>query len=132
MKHSALTLTSTVLLAALAGLGASGAAFADNPTRPQAAAPGMSAAQRAEQRWPLRATVVEVDKAQQQATLKHGPLPALKLPAGETVFAFATPTVLDTLRPGAEFRFNAVRRDGKLLVTEAVTPDASRPRPHKK
>lgn len=131
MKTHRLSLPLALALAVVASLAAA-PARADNPTRPQAAAPAMSAQKRAELRWPMHATVVKVNKAQQKATLKHDALPALKLAAGQDEFAFATPAVLDTLRPGAQFRFNAVRRNGQLLVTEAVTPDATRPAPHKK
>ena len=61
-------------------------------------------------------TVRRVDAAQGSVTLQHGEIAALQLPAMTLVYQ-ADPALLQNLKPGDAVRFNAVRRDGRYVVT---------------
>ena len=62
--------------------------------------------------------VRKVDKSAGKVTIKHGPLQNLDMPAMTMVFRVKDPATLDQLKEGDKIRFNAVKIDGALAVTD--------------
>lgn len=64
------------------------------------------------------AEVRKVDRSAGKVTLKHGPLPALDMPAMTMVFRVKDPAMLDKLKAGDSIRFKAEKIGGNYTITE--------------
>ena len=62
--------------------------------------------------------VKKVDKSAGKVTLKHGPLPALDMPAMTMVFRVKEAAMLDQLKVGDNIKFKAEKIGGNYTVTE--------------
>jgi Cu(I)/Ag(I) efflux system protein CusF len=59
----------------------------------------------------------KVDKGAKKITIKHGPLPALDMPAMTMVFQVKDPAMLDQVKQGDKVRFEAQKLGGAFTVT---------------
>jgi len=64
--------------------------------------------------------VRKVDKDAGKITIKHGEIKSMEMPPMTMVFTADTPALLDKVKAGDKIRFNAVQKDGKIVVTEIV------------
>ena len=62
--------------------------------------------------------VKKIDKSAGKITLKHGPLPALDMPAMTMVFRAKDAALLDQVKTGDVIRFKAEKIDGNFTVTD--------------
>lgn len=61
--------------------------------------------------------VRRVDKEAKKITLRHGPLPALDMPAHTMVFQVRDPAMLEQVKPGDQVRFEAEKASGVFFIT---------------
>ena len=61
--------------------------------------------------------VRKVDKDAKKITLKHGPMPALDMPAMTMVFQAKDPAMLDQVKAGDKVKFQAEKLGGVFTVT---------------
>lgn len=61
--------------------------------------------------------VRKVDKDAKKITLRHGPMPALDMPAMTMVFQVKDPAMLDQVKAGDKVRFHAAKVDGAFTIT---------------
>lgn len=104
--------TAAALLAALA-LQLAGAAFAQDTDHAghRPAPTGTTAEVLAD------GEVRKVDKDARKLTIRHGPLPALDMPAPMTmVYGVKDPALLEQVRPGDKIRFAAEKAGGQFIV----------------
>ena len=80
-------------------------------TRPLAQTPVAAAQDMA------RGEVRKIDKDSQKITLKHGEIKNLDMPPMTMVFKALDPTLLDKVKVGDKVQFQAVMRDGAMVVT---------------
>jgi Cu(I)/Ag(I) efflux system protein CusF len=59
----------------------------------------------------------KVDKGAKKITIKHGPLPALDMPAMTMVFQVKDPAMLDQVKQGDKVKFEAQKLGGAFTVT---------------
>lgn len=59
----------------------------------------------------------KVDKEAKKVTIKHGPMPALDMPAMTMVFQVKDPAVLDQVKAGDKVKFEAQKLGGAYTVT---------------
>lgn len=64
-----------------------------------------------------RGEVRKIDKDSQKITLKHGEIKNLDMPPMTMVFKALDPTLLDKVKVGDKVQFQAVMRDGAMVVT---------------
>jgi Cu(I)/Ag(I) efflux system periplasmic protein CusF len=60
----------------------------------------------------------KVDKDAKKITIKHGPLPALDMPAMTMVFQVRDPAMLDKVKAGDKVKFQAEKVGGAFTVTQ--------------
>ena len=63
----------------------------------------------------------KVDKGAKKITIKHGPLPALDMPAMTMVFQVKDPAMLDQVKQGDKVKFEAQKLGGAFTVTRIET-----------
>ena len=63
----------------------------------------------------------KVDKEASKITIKHGVIKSLDMPAMTMVFTVKNAALLEQVKPGDKVRFNVVREEGKLVLTEVQT-----------
>lgn len=61
--------------------------------------------------------VRKVDKEAKKITLKHGPIPALEMPAMTMVYQVKDPAMLGQVKEGDKVRFSAEMRADAMIVT---------------
>ena len=61
--------------------------------------------------------VRKVDKEAKKITLKHGPLPALEMPAMTMVYQVKNPAMLERVKAGDKVKFSAEMNGGAMIVT---------------
>lgn len=61
--------------------------------------------------------VRKVDKDAKKITIKHGPLPALDMPAMTMVFQVKDPAMLNQVKTGDKVKFEAQKLGGAYTVT---------------
>ena len=66
----------------------------------------------------VEAVVKKVDKSAGKATLSHGPLPNLGMPAMTMVFRVKDAAMLDKVKTGDKVKFKAEKVQGDYTVTE--------------
>jgi Cu/Ag efflux protein CusF len=60
----------------------------------------------------------KVDKEAKKLTIKHGPLPALDMPAMTMVFQVQDPAMLEQVKAGDKVKFVAEKLGGAFTVTK--------------
>lgn len=60
----------------------------------------------------------KVDKEAKKITIKHGPMPALDMPAMTMVFQVKDPAMLEQVKRGDKVRFEAQKIGGAFTVTK--------------
>jgi len=60
----------------------------------------------------------KVDKDAKKITIKHGPMPALDMPAMTMVFQVKEPAMLDQVKAGDKVKFEAQKLGGAYTVTK--------------
>ena len=61
--------------------------------------------------------VRKVDKEAKKITIKHGPMPALDMPAMTMVFQVRDPAMLEQVKAGDKVKFEAQKLGGAFTVT---------------
>ena len=61
--------------------------------------------------------VRKVDKEAKKITIKHGPMPALEMPAMTMVFQVKDPAMLEQVKAGDKVKFEAQKLGGAFTVT---------------
>jgi Cu/Ag efflux protein CusF len=62
--------------------------------------------------------VRRVDKAAKKITLRHGPMPALDMPAHTMVFQVRDPAMLEQVKPGDKVKFEAQKIGGAFTLIQ--------------
>ncbi len=75
---------------------------------------GMAAVQAASE--PTQGEVRRVDTDEGRVTVKHGPIPALELPAMTLVYRVQDRTLLEPVQPGDTIVFTADRIDDQYVI----------------
>ncbi|MDE2418415.1 MAG: copper-binding protein [Burkholderiales bacterium] len=60
----------------------------------------------------------KIDKDAGKVTIKHGEIKNLEMPPMTMVFAVKKPALLDKIKAGDKVKFNVIREDGKIVVTD--------------
>lgn len=60
--------------------------------------------------------VRKIDREQGKITLRHGPIPDMKMSAMTMVFRVKDPKMLDAVKEGQEVRFAVVRENGAMWL----------------
>ena len=66
---------------------------------------------------PADGEVRKVDKDAKKITIKHGPMPALDMPAMTMVFQVKDPAMLEQVKAGDKVKFEAQKLGGAFTVT---------------
>lgn len=110
MKAAFITMLAATFITAAAGLSAPAIAVdehhAATPVQASADAPMVDG------------LVKKVDKSAGKATLSHGPLPNLGMPAMTMVFRVKDPAWLDQMQAGEKIRFVADKVNGAFTVVQ--------------
>jgi len=62
--------------------------------------------------------VRRVDKEAKKLTIRHGPIPSLKMDAMTMVFSVQDPAMLDQVKAGDRIRFQADKIGGQYTITK--------------
>lgn len=66
----------------------------------------------------VQGEIRKIDKEASKITIKHGEIKNLEMPPMTMVFTVKDKALLDKVQTGDKVRFNVVREDGKMVVTE--------------
>lgn len=110
MKTAAITALAATFITAAAGLSAPAFAVDEHHAATPAQAPADTQM--------VEAVVKKVDKSAGKATLSHGPLPNLGMPAMTMVFRVKDAAWLDQMQAGAKIRFVADKVNGAFTVVQ--------------
>ncbi|MCE2999463.1 MAG: copper-binding protein [Betaproteobacteria bacterium] len=107
-----------LLLMMLTALGAAAPAVAQKPADEHAAHHPSQATAAGEL---ADGEIRRVDRDAKKITIRHGPIPSLKMPPMTMVFQTADPALLDRVKPGDKVKFSAIHDRGAYIVTRIET-----------
>ena len=62
--------------------------------------------------------VRKIDKDASKITIKHGEIKNLEMPPMTMVFTIKDPALLEKVKPGDTVKFNVIKEDGKMVITD--------------
>lgn len=101
-----------IIIAAALAAALAAPAWAQKPATDHAAHHGTGQAALAD------GEIRKVDKDAKKITIKHGPMPALDMPAMTMVFQVKEPAMLEQVKAGDKVKFEAQKLGGAYTVTK--------------